>query len=141
MSMRFVLPALALMSLALASCGDPNTPQPAPPDPPAQSAAPPAPDTPDVEATYDCSPVMAVSVRYNNTADPPGATVTVDGRVFEMAPSISGSGARYMTETGRSAGMTLVWWNKGNEGTLFEGKSADPDAEETVITRCTEKAR
>jgi membrane-bound inhibitor of C-type lysozyme len=133
-----------MMSLALASCGGPNPQQPAAPRPeaPAPSVALTAPDTPDVvEATYECSPPMAVSVRYNNNADPPGATVTVDGKVFEMAPALSGSGARYMTENGRSAGLTLVWWNKGNEGTLFEGKIAEPDAEETVLARCTEKAQ
>jgi membrane-bound inhibitor of C-type lysozyme len=54
-----------------------------------------------------------------------------------LAPSASG--ARYMTTSGRSPGMTLVWWNKGNDGMLQEGKGATSDDEKTIAT-CTGKA-
>jgi membrane-bound inhibitor of C-type lysozyme len=143
MLMRVLSSAVALMSLVLAGCGGPNAPgQPAeaPPAPSAQAAAPVAPDTPDVvEAAYDCQPAMALSVRYDNATDPPKATVTIDGKPYVLAPVISGSGARYLTTNGRTPGTTLIWWNKGDEGTLFEGKD-EQTALDTIVTTCKEKA-
>jgi len=94
-----------------------------------------------ITAHYDCKPAMSVDVVYDNS-DPslPKAKVTLDGKDYDMAIARSGSGARYATDTGRSAGMTLIWWNKGNDGTLLEGKAGAPaSAEETIIATCTGK--
>ena len=141
-----VLMAAALIAPAgLAGCGErpaepareaaaPAATEPAPPRPV------PAPDAPPevIEASYDCTPAMALSVKYDNTVDPPKAVVTLDGKTYDMAIAPSGSGARYLTTNGRSPGMTLVWWNKGNDGMLQEGKGATSDDEKTIAT-CTGK--
>jgi membrane-bound inhibitor of C-type lysozyme len=94
-----------------------------------------------ITAHYDCKPAMSVDVVYDNS-DPnlPKAKVTLDGKDYDMVIARSGSGARYATETGRSAGMTLIWWNKGNDGTLLEGKAGAPaSVEEKIIATCTGK--
>ncbi|MBY8825145.1 MliC family protein [Sphingomonas colocasiae] len=92
-----------------------------------------------ITAAYDCKPAIAVSVVYDNgDARNPKARVTVDGAAYDMAIARSASGARYITDKGRSPGKTLVWWNKGNDGTLLEGKAGTSDAaDETVIATCT----
>lgn len=94
-----------------------------------------------VDASYTCQPAMTVAVRYDNS-DPAASTaqVTLDGAQYNMARVISADGAKYMSGTGRSEGRTLIWWNRGNEGTLFEGSASDPTAEETELARCTEAA-
>jgi membrane-bound inhibitor of C-type lysozyme len=144
------MPRLALLAAAfiapLAACGErpaepaqeaaaPAVTEPAPPPPTASS--PPGPAM--VEASYECVPVMTLSVKYDNTADPPRAAVTLDGKTFDMTRALSASGARYMTLEGRSPGMALVWWNKGQEGFLQEGKG-EAMADDKVIATCVEKS-
>jgi membrane-bound inhibitor of C-type lysozyme len=73
-------------------------------------------------------------VRYDNTADQPKATVTLDGKTFDMTLSPSASGARYMTTSGRSPDKTLVWWNKGADGFLMEGTGPNSENEQSVAT-------
>jgi membrane-bound inhibitor of C-type lysozyme len=143
--LRRAVPAAALIApLFFGACGEraaePETEAAAPaaadPDPLAPDAPLPAPAM--IEASYDCTPAMALSVKYDNTVDPPKAVVTLDGRIYDMTLAPSGSGARYITASGRSPGMTLVWWNKGNDGMLQEGKGATSDDEKTIAT-CTGK--
>lgn len=92
-----------------------------------------------ITAAYDCKPAMAISVVYDNRdAENPMARVTVDGAGYDMAIARSASGARYVAGKGRGPGTTLIWWNKGNDGTLLEGRADAPDAaDETVIATCT----
>lgn len=92
-----------------------------------------------ITARYDCMPAMAISVVYDNKdAANPRAQVTINGAGYDMAIARSASGARYKTDKGRSPGKTLVWWNKGNDATLLEGKAGAPDtADETVIATCS----
>lgn len=94
-----------------------------------------------VDAAYTCQPAMTLAVRYDNS-DPQASTaqVTLDGNQYNMARVASADGAKYMSGTGRSEGRTLVWWNRGNEGTLFEGSASEPMAPETELARCTETA-
>ncbi|HEX5007173.1 MAG TPA: MliC family protein, partial [Hyphomonadaceae bacterium] len=110
---------------------------------PAPVASPPSasplPGPPPVEASYECVPVMKLDVTYDNTADPPRAIVSVDGKTYNMQRALSASGARYMTLEGRSPGMALVWWNKGQEGFLQEGKG-EAMAEDTILATCVEKS-
>ena len=140
--LKRALPAVALIaSLAVAACGErPAEPKQETATPAATEPAPPAPDAPPevIEASYECVPAMAVSARYDNSVDPPKATVTVDGKAYDMTLALSASGARYMTVNGRTPGMTLVWWNKGHDGFLQEGKGATSDDEKNIAT-CTEK--
>ena len=106
----------------------------------AENAAQP-PGTGVAEASYTCQPAMTLDVRYDNS-DPAVSTaqVTLDGAQYQMARVVSADGAKYMSGTGRSEGRTLVWWNRGNEGTLFEGNASDPMAPETELATCTETA-
>lgn len=94
-----------------------------------------------ITATYDCKPAMTVSVVYDNgDAETSKARVTIDGASYDMTIARSASGARYVTEKGRAPGKTLIWWNKGNDGTLFEGRvGAAETADETMIATCTGK--
>lgn len=130
---RATAPLAALAGLALAvGCAPANRTEPAAA---VESAAA---GFPDVTATYACEPAMSLTVTYNNTDQTkPGAVVTLDGKAYAMEAVMSGSGAKFRTATGRSAGKSLVWWNKGDDGTLFEGSSADANADETVLAECT----
>src|SRR5262245_105529 len=140
--LRRALPAAALIApLLVAACGEraaepiPEAAAPAatePALPPPLASPPPGPAM--VEASYECIPVMTLSVKYDNAADPPRAAVTVDGKTFDMARALSASGARYMTLEGRSPGMALVWWNKGEEGFLQEGKGEAMEDEKVIAT-------
>lgn len=139
--LKRVLTAAVVIAPLLAACGErpaeskreaaaPTTTEPAPP---------PAPPPEIIEASYQCTPAMTLSVKYDNTIDPPKAAVTLDGKVYDMTLAPSASGARYMTLDGRSPDMTLVWWNKGRDGFLQEGKGATSDDEKTIAT-CVEKS-
>lgn len=94
-----------------------------------------------VDASYSCQPAMTLAVRYDNS-DPAASTaqVTLDGAQYQMAQVQAADGAKYMSGTGRSAGRTLVWWNRGNAGTLLEGSASDPTVPETEVATCTETA-
>jgi membrane-bound inhibitor of C-type lysozyme len=91
--------------------------------------------------TYTCEPAIELSVVYVNAAAPPGqARLTLDGSQYVLDQVLSGSGARYMTQQGRSPGATLVWWSKGRGGMLLEGQIGDVEAEEASLADCTEAA-
>ena len=141
--LRRTLPAAALIApLLIAACGErPAEPKQEAAAPAATEPAPPAPDAPPevIEASYECTPAMTLSVKYDNSVDPPKAAVTLDGKTYDMTIAPSASGARYMTVSGRTPDMTLVWWNKGRDGFLQEGKGATSDDEKTIAT-CTEKS-
>jgi membrane-bound inhibitor of C-type lysozyme len=82
---------------------------------------------------------VALTVRYDNEAGRDGrAFLTVDGMNYTLTHVASASGARYLAEQGRSPGATLVWWNKGRDGTLLEGKVADAAAQEARIATCAQ---
>jgi len=144
--LKRILTAAVFIAPLLAACGErpaepkqeataPPATEPGPPPPAPEPAAPPE----IIEASYDCTPAMALSVKYDNTVDPPKAAVTLDGKTYDMTIAPSASGARYLTASGRTPGMTLVWWNKGKDGMLQEGKGATSDDEKTIAT-CTGKA-
>jgi membrane-bound inhibitor of C-type lysozyme len=78
-------------------------------------------------------------VQYINSSGADSrALVTLNGTAYTLTQVRSASGARYMTQEGPTPGSTLVWWNKGNEGTLLEGKASDASVPETVIANCTQ---
>jgi membrane-bound inhibitor of C-type lysozyme len=92
-----------------------------------------------ITATYACSPTMSVTVVYDSAATGYGkADVTVGGRTYRMDQVMSASGAKYTARQGRTDGMTLTWWNKGRDGTLYEGKVGGDDIA-AVIATCSEK--
>jgi membrane-bound inhibitor of C-type lysozyme len=92
-----------------------------------------------ITATYACSPTMNLTVVYDSAATGYGkADVTLAGRTYRMDQVTSASGAKYTAQKGRTDGMTLTWWNKGRDGTLYEGKVGGDDVA-TVIATCSEK--
>jgi len=99
-----------------------------------QNAMAPAAATP---VTYDCLPAQRLSVSYDNSGSAPRARLTLDGKDFDLTSVPSADGAKYSTDQGRSPGRTLVWWNKGQDGTLFEGKVGGTPADEKKIASCS----
>lgn len=100
-------------------------------------------DTAIVAATpisYDCLPAQRLTASYDNSTDPSKAILTLDGQTYELTAAIAASGVRYVTEQGRSPGKTLVWWTRGQDGTLYEGTAGNPDAAETQIAECSPAA-
>lgn len=87
--------------------------------------------------TYDCLPAQRLSASYDNSGDVSKATLTLDGATYELAAVPAASGVKYVTDAGRSAGKSLVWWTQGEEGTLYEGTAGAPDAAETQIASCS----
>jgi membrane-bound inhibitor of C-type lysozyme len=89
--------------------------------------------------SYDCSPAQALTVQYiNGSGADSRALLTLNGRAYTLTEARSASGARYVAAAGPSPGATLVWWNKGKDGTLLEGKVSAPDAAGQVIATCTQ---
>lgn len=126
----------------VAACGQPENaakePAPASAAAPAPAAAPSG-TAAAPSVRYTCTPAMALTVRYDNAAGADGkAFVMLEGKEYSLDHVPSGSGARYLAEAGRTPGATLVWWNKGSEGTLMEGKTGDPAAEEKTVATCVE---
>ncbi len=131
------------LALTIAACSNPAPPadeapkaeEAAAPAAPAADAA--APAAPAAAIAYACEPAMKLTIRYDNDAKPDGkAIVTLDGKEYSLDHVEAGSGARYETQSGRTPGATLVWWGKGDEGMLLEGKAGDDTAEEKKLASC-----
>ncbi|SNS40683.1 Membrane-bound inhibitor of C-type lysozyme [Sphingomonas laterariae] len=92
------------------------------------------------EVGYSCTPAMAITARYDNSdATDPEVKLTIDGTAYDLDLTPSASGARYATDDGRADNRMLVWWTKGHEATLFEGKEGDRAEDEKTLATCTEK--
>lgn len=87
---------------------------------------------------YACEPALELTVVYDNVPSPAQARLTIRGVVYVLDQAQSGSGARYVSQQGRSPGTSLVWWNKGSGGSLFEVPTAASGAKEVEIARCSE---
>lgn len=97
------------------------------------AAAPAAP----VTTAYDCMPAQLLSATYDNSGAAPKARLTIGDKNYDLTGVQAASGAKYTTDQGRSPGKTLVWWTKGEEGTLFEGKVGGTDADEKKVASCS----
>lgn len=82
---------------------------------------------------------MSLHATYLESGSTSKARLTIDGKVYELTNVISASGAKYSTDEGRAPGKTLVWWTKGEDGTLYEGKVGEPHANETEVASCSER--
>jgi len=128
--------ALAFVA-ALAACNESNevpgtirTETPAP--------ATPTPDTSPIR--YECEPQRDLTVSYDNSGDTSIALLTMDGTTYPLGITMSASGAKYITEDGLTPGKTLVWWTKGDDGTLYEGDVGSPDDTEVMLAECSPAA-
>jgi membrane-bound inhibitor of C-type lysozyme len=132
-----VVPIALAMSpfVLLAACGGQETAEPAAEATTAAAVATPAAAAPIV---YDCLPAQRLSAVYDNTGPTSLATLTLDGATYQLTSVPTGSGARYVTESGRSPGKTLVWWTKGPDGTLYEGEVGGAEGAETKLAECSE---
>ena len=92
-----------------------------------------------VTVGYDCMPALLLSAAYDNSGATPKAKLTIGDKSYDLTGVQAASGAKYTTDQGRSAGKTLVWWTKGPEGTLFEGKVGGTDADEKKVSSCSER--
>lgn len=87
--------------------------------------------------SYDCLPAQRLMASYDNSGATPTATLTLDGQTYQLASVQAADGAKYSTDQGRSAGKTLVWWTKGQDGTLFEGTVGGTADDETKLADCS----
>lgn len=92
-----------------------------------------------VAVGYDCMPALLLSATYDNSGATPKAKLTIGDKSYDLTGVQAASGAKYATDQGRSAGKTLVWWTKGPEGTLYEGKIGGTDADEKKVSSCSER--
>lgn len=90
--------------------------------------------------SYDCLPAQDLSVSYDNSVDPPTATLTLDGETYQLTAVEAASGAKYATDAGRSSGRTLVWWTQGQDGTLYEGTVGGTEADEEEVASCSQSS-
>lgn len=88
---------------------------------------------------YDCLPALLLSAAYDNSGATPKAKLTIGDKSYDLTGVQAASGAKYASDQGRSAGKTLVWWTKGAEGTLYEGKVGGTDADEKKVSSCSER--
>ncbi|HEY0624012.1 MliC family protein [Sphingomonas sp.] len=132
-------PILALALLA--GCGKKAETVPADTTEPALTANDTAPGNATAAApttvAYDCMPALLLSATYDNSGAAPKAKLTIADKSYDLTGVQAASGAKYATDQGRSAGKTLVWWTKGEEGTLFEGKVGGTDADEKKVSSCS----
>ncbi len=141
--------ALALLPLALLAMGCGRRDAPAP----AQTNAPDANAPVDSETAqqraaskatasrsvaYTCEKDLPITAIYGtDLMGNPDVALIVKGQNFNMAQTVSASGARYATAQGLDAGMGLVWWEKGETAVLQQvpaEKLADIAAAQTIKT-------
>lgn len=92
------------------------------------------PDTALITATYICDRGVEVPATYLNTADRNFVVINVEGRQISLEVEVSASGARYGWP---SDGAHYVWWNTGDEATLYWSEAG---AETAVLEGCKEKS-
>jgi membrane-bound inhibitor of C-type lysozyme len=134
-----VLP-LAIAAIALSTgCGRQEAPEPAAPE---AAAPPPAAVTSKATASksvaYTCEKDLPITAVYGTDLEGnPDVALVVQGQSFNMAETVSASGARYATADGLNPGMGLVWWEKGETALLQQVPSdriADLAAAQTIKT-------
>lgn len=133
---RHVPQVLALSPLALlAACGGNSEPTPAD----TAAATPTVAAVAPVAATpiaYDCLPAQRLTAAYDDSGATRAATLTLDGTIYELFATPDAGGVRYVSEEGRTPGKTLVWFMKGDEGTLYEGDVGAAPGGETLLAEC-----
>lgn len=76
--------------------------------------------------SYQCDSGNRIIVTY---PDNESAEVKYMGDKYPMKIAISASGARYV-------GQSLVWWTKGNDGSLYKAVNTDDTGDQ--IETCTQ---
>ncbi len=85
-------------------------------------------------ATYTCEDGRTVKASYmGNDTDTPVVRLNVDSDILLLPQTMSGSGARYETET---ESKKYYWLTKAKEGLFIVGDVNDPDGSTEMTTRC-----
>ncbi len=79
----------------------------------------------------------ALTASYDNSGATSEATLTLDGKIYELFATPAASGVKYVSEEGRTPGKTLIWFTKGDDGTLYEGNVGGSEADETKLAECS----
>lgn len=88
--------------------------------------------------SYACEGGRTAKASYlGNDTDTPVVRLEIDGDVVLMPQAVSGSGTRYASESGNSAGKHRAWLSKGDQAFLVESDSADGANETTLSCRET----
>lgn len=99
--------------------------------------------TSSMSTTYTCDQGKTVIASYDNTQpDQPKATLSIDGKTYQLHQAVSASGARYTTEQGLNPDQGLSWHTKGKDAiasTITLDHTAKPE-DEKVLLSCTEKS-
>jgi len=86
---------------------------------------------------YDCLPAQRLTAAYDNSGATAKATLDLEGTIYELFATPSASGVKYVSEKGRTPGKTLVWFTKGDDGTLYEGDVGGTEASEKELAECS----
>lgn len=153
-------PAVIALSLMAAGCGQRDAPAPGQSDAPdgnaaidaaagreraeaAASKAAASKATASKSIAYTCEKDLPITAVYGtDLAGNPDVALIIQGQNFNLAQTPAASGARYATPQGMSAGMGLVWWEKGGTAMLQQvpaDKISDAAAAQTIKT-CTAKS-
>jgi membrane-bound inhibitor of C-type lysozyme len=129
---------LVLASIPLVAACDGGSESDVPADEPIAAAPAAAEAAPPTSAiAYDCEPAQRLTASYDNSGATPKATLSLEGTIYELFEVTSASGAKYATDEGRTPGKTLVWFTKGDDGTLYEGTVGGTEVEETKLADCS----
>lgn len=91
-----------------------------------------------LHVSYICADGRRIEAHYDNRDhEKPTARLVIDGRSFELYHVVSGSGARYGTESGLRPNHGLQWWTKGDHATLSEMLMDHTAAGPVELTTCS----
>ncbi len=92
-----------------------------------------------IKTSYQCDNGKIVIAVYNNSnINSPRATLSIDGRAYEMYNVAAPSGTLYATEQGINAGQGMRWHVHGLEA-ILQTMTLDHTADsthETMLMRC-----
>ncbi len=84
---------------------------------------------------YRCDAGRTATARYDTSSLTGGFVLTIDGQVLSLKSDVSGSGARYTTNSDLLSITPLEWWTKDPNATLSE-LAPTPSCTNRLLTTC-----